>query len=60
MWQFVRYDVPRELKKVAWPTPQDTATSTVVVIVLSVIFSIFFFIADRILQFLILGQLLGA
>jgi preprotein translocase subunit SecE len=45
-------DVKRELKKVAWPTRSDTLASTWVVIILSIIFSLFFFLCDSVLKFL--------
>jgi len=46
-------DVKRELKKVAWPTRSDTLASTWVVITITFIFSIFFFLCDSVLMFLI-------
>jgi preprotein translocase subunit SecE len=46
-------DVRRELKKVAWPTRSDTLASTWVVIAITFIFSIFFFMCDSILMYLL-------
>ncbi len=46
-------DVKRELKKVAWPTRADTLASTWVVIILSIIFSLFFFVCDSVLKFML-------
>ncbi|MCZ7584593.1 MAG: preprotein translocase subunit SecE [Deltaproteobacteria bacterium] len=45
-------DVRRELKKVAWPTRADTLASTWVVIAISFVFSVFFFLCDSVLMFL--------
>jgi len=45
-------DVRRELKKVAWPTRSETLASTWVVIAITFIFSIFFFLCDSVLAFL--------
>jgi preprotein translocase subunit SecE len=45
-------DVKRELKKVAWPTRSETLASTWVVIALTFIFSIFFFLCDSALMLL--------
>lgn len=43
--QFLR-EVETELKKVTWPTRKQTAASTVVVIVLVIIFSVFLGLVD--------------
>jgi preprotein translocase subunit SecE len=47
-------EVSIELKKVSWPTRQQTVSATVVVIVLTIIISVFLGIID-----LALGRLVG-
>jgi preprotein translocase subunit SecE len=47
-------EVSVELKKVSWPTRQQTVSATVVVIVLTIIVSVFLGIID-----LVLGRLVG-
>ena len=50
--QFVR-QVRQELSKVTWPEKKDTFISSVVVIVLIILFSIFFLLTDQIWSFVI-------
>ena len=50
---FIR-EVSVELKKVSWPTRQQTVSATVVVIILTIIISVFLGIVD-----LVLGRLVG-
>jgi preprotein translocase subunit SecE len=40
-----------ELKKVAWPTKEEVRGSTIVVVITSIILSIFVFVVDRLLSF---------
>ena len=54
--QFVR-QVRQETSKVTWPSRKETATSTLMVIVISVLAAIFFFIVDQILSFSVRGIL---
>ncbi|MBZ0272010.1 preprotein translocase subunit SecE [bacterium] len=46
-------DVRRELRKVAWPTRQDTLASTWVVIVITIVFSVFLFLCDSVLMYVV-------
>ncbi len=48
-------EVRSEMKKVVWPTREETVRLTVVVVVLSAIISIVLFTADSIFQYLILA-----
>ena len=50
--KFIQYlkEVKVEMTKVAWPTREELLNSTVVVIVVSLIFSIFIFGADSVLN----------
>ena len=50
--QFVR-QVRQELSKVTWPEKKDTFISSLVVIVLIILFSIFFLLTDQIWSFVI-------
>ena len=50
--QFVR-QVRQELSKVTWPEKKDTFISSVIVIVLIMLFSIFFLLTDQMWSFLI-------
>ena len=50
--QFVR-QVRQELSKVTWPEKKDTFTSSIIVIVLIILFSIFFLLTDQIWSFAI-------
>ena len=50
--QFVR-QVRQELSKVTWPDKRDTFISSVIVIVLIILFSIFFLLTDQLWSFLI-------
>jgi len=47
---FVR-QVRQELSKVTWPTRRDTLISSMVVIVLIIVFSLFFLLTDQVLSF---------
>ncbi|MEM7620217.1 MAG: preprotein translocase subunit SecE [Pseudomonadota bacterium] len=50
--------VRSEVSKVTWPTRNETLVTTVMVFIMAILASIFFFAADQIIAFLI-GQLLG-
>ena len=50
--QFVR-QIRSELSKVTWPEKKDTFISSVIVIVLIMLFSIFFLLTDQMWSFLI-------
>ena len=50
--QFVR-QVRQELSKVTWPEKKDTFISSVIVILLIIVFSIFFLLTDQVWSFLI-------
>ena len=50
--QFVR-QVRQELSKVTWPDKRDTFISSIIVIVLIILFSIFFLLTDQLWAFLI-------
>jgi preprotein translocase subunit SecE len=57
-WQFMR-DARLELRKVVWPTRQDTATTTAVVFVFVIIAGVFFWALDVFLSWatrLLTGQ----
>jgi preprotein translocase subunit SecE len=60
--RFIKYleDVAVELKKVVWPSKDNLINSTIVVIILSLIFSIFIYFVDqifsRIVGFLLRGS----
>ncbi|GAB4336964.1 MAG: hypothetical protein Kow0037_19010 [Calditrichia bacterium] len=47
--QFIE-DVRTEMKKVVWPDKDELINSTVVVIVVSVLFTLFIFFADTIIS----------
>ena len=49
---FVR-QVRQELQKVTWPTRRDTFISSLIVILLIFLFSLFFLLSDQIWSFLI-------
>jgi preprotein translocase subunit SecE len=42
-------DVMKEMKKVTWPTKEELKDSTVIVLVSSVIFSLFIFAIDKVI-----------
>ena len=46
-------DVQTEMKKVTWPEGQELLNSTIVVIVISALFTLFIFVVDRIINFLV-------
>ena len=50
--QFVR-QVLQELSKVTWPEKKDTFISSIIVIVLIILFSIFFLLTDQVWSFAI-------
>ena len=50
--QFVR-QIRQELSKVTWPDKKDTFLSSVIVIVLIMVFSIFFLLTDQLWSFVI-------
>ena len=50
--QFVR-QVRQELSKVTWPEKKDTFISSVIVIVLIILFSLFFLLTDQVWSFAI-------
>ena len=43
-------DVKTEMNKVAWPTKQELMNSTMVVIVVSIIFTVFIFLSDMVIS----------
>ena len=47
-------EVRSEMKKVVWPTREETTRLTIVVIAISVVISVILFSADAVFQFLIL------
>jgi len=47
-------EVRSEMKKVVWPTREETVRLTVVVIAISAVISVILFSADAVFQFLIL------
>ena len=47
---FVR-QVRQELQKVTWPTRRDTVISSIIVILLIFLFSIFFLLSDQVWSF---------
>jgi preprotein translocase subunit SecE len=47
-------EVRSEMKKVVWPTREETTRLTIVVIAISVVISVILFTADAVFQFLIL------
>jgi len=46
-------EVRAEARKVTWPTRNETLVTTVMVFILAVLASIFFFVADQILGWLV-------
>jgi preprotein translocase subunit SecE len=50
--EFIK-QVRAEAKKVTWPTRQETMTSTVAVFIMVVIASIFLFLADQLLSYVV-------
>ena len=47
-------EVRSEMKKVVWPTREETIRLTIVVIAISVVISVILFAADTVFQYLIL------
>lgn len=48
--EFLR-QVRAELKKISWPTRQETTTSTIAVFIMVVIAALFLFLADQVMAF---------
>ncbi len=48
-------EVRSEMKKVVWPTREETVRLTIVVVVLSAIISVVLFAADSLFQLMIIG-----
>jgi preprotein translocase subunit SecE len=46
-------EVRQEVGKVSWPTRQETLISTIMVIVMVIVASIFFLVADQIISWLV-------
>ena len=46
-------EVRSEVRKVTWPTRRETMITTIMVFIMAVVASIFFFIADQIFSFLV-------
>ncbi len=46
-------DVKTEMNKVSWPTREELLNSTVIVIVVSIVFTIFIFLADLVFSNLV-------
>lgn len=56
-FQFIQ-QVRQETSKVTWPTRQETLVTTIMVLIMIFIASVFFLIADQIISWLI-GMILG-
>ncbi len=50
--QFIE-DVQTEMKKVSWPETNQLLNSTIVVIVISMLFTLYIFFVDQIVSFLV-------
>jgi preprotein translocase subunit SecE len=50
--QYVK-DVRAEMAKVSWPNRQEVTGATVLVVVLSIVFSAFIFVCDKVLYFIV-------
>lgn len=50
--QYIR-EVKAEMKKVAWPSRQETTVSLIAVFVMVTIVSLFLFVADQVLAFIV-------
>ncbi len=50
--EYVR-QVRAELKKVTWPSRKETSTSTVAVFIMVILASIFLFLADQFMAFIV-------
>lgn len=46
-------EVVKEMKKVSWPTKEQLKESTGVVIITTIIFTVFIFIIDKIMDFIV-------
>ncbi len=46
-------DVVKEMKKVSWPTKEQLKESTGVVIITTIIFTIFIFLIDKVMEFIV-------
>ncbi len=51
--------VRQEVSKVTWPSRSETVVTTIMVFIMVTLFSIFFFLADQALSWLV-GSILGA
>ena len=47
--QFIE-DVQNEMSKVSWPTHQELVNSTLIVVVVSILFTIFIFLSDIVIS----------
>ncbi len=47
--QFIE-DVRNEMSKVSWPTHQELVNSTMIVVVVSILFTIFIFLSDIVIS----------
>jgi preprotein translocase subunit SecE len=54
--EFIR-QVQAETKKVAWPTPRETWMTALMVVIMTVVLSIFFFGVDHLFQAILTGLL---
>lgn len=50
--QFIR-EVRTEMKKVTWPTRQETIASTVAVFIMVALASLFLFLSDQVIAFVV-------
>ncbi|MCB9988332.1 MAG: preprotein translocase subunit SecE [Rhodospirillales bacterium] len=50
--EYVR-QVKSEMKKITWPTRHETTVSTIAVFIMVVLASLFLFMADQVLSFLV-------
>ena len=46
-------EVRQEVAKVTWPTRQETLISTIMVLIMVLVASIFFLVADQVIAFLV-------
>ena len=55
MNKFIQYlkDVRSEMAKVSWPQRNEVAGATILVVVFSILFSIFVFACDKVLLFVV-------
>lgn len=50
--QFTK-EVKNEVSKVTWPTRQETVVSTIMVLVMVILISLFLYVADQIIAWLV-------